>query len=98
MYYYDSTSLQNELNCGQFETCQKQLDSYKVIEALNFLISEVDNLKSESSLKVDIVYLEQEISELKKELANYRYLFKAISKDYPEIVISKPELFVANLI
>ena len=63
----------------------------------NEIVNEIINLKKQLELqRYDIYYLNNQIEELKKKLIDYNYLFKSVAKDYPELVIAKPEFFISS--
>lgn len=94
MSYSDYESLNTEITNGQLEMNVTQIDTYKLMDALRFLATEIQNLKIQMDISSsDISFLQSQIHTLQNENNEYKYLFKAISKDYPEVVFSKPHLF-----
>jgi len=64
---------------------------------IELLVEEVNILKNKVDIQAtDIYYLNQKLVNMSKMLMDYNYLFKTISKDYPELVLAKPEIFLTS--
>lgn len=74
------------------------LDEIKGNPIVNALVNEIRSLQNQVEIQsTDILYLNQQISGMSQKLMEYTYLLKAVAKDYPELVIAKPNVFLKDL-
>jgi hypothetical protein len=84
--------LENEMNYGNFtQTAPQVADAIKVEQAFKILVAEVQRL---TAVETSIISIQSELTNMTEKYSEILEVVRKIGKDYPEVVLAKPHLFV----
>jgi len=85
--------LENELNMNTLTTNVQTVDAYKIEEALRVITSELNRLVV---VETELITVKTQLSDIEFKYSEILGIMKKMGKDYPEIVLAKPELFTTK--
>lgn len=84
--------LENEMNYGNFSATAPQVaDAFKVEQAFKILTTEVQRLVS---VETQIMTVQADLTNMTMMYQEILEVMRKMGKDYPEVVLAKPHLFV----
>jgi len=93
--FSDTYNLVTELNNNTLTMQSSTVDAYKVTHALQCIISKLHQVECSSiSNYTEVITLKNKIYDLEKSLSDHKFVLQKILKDYPEIIVEKPFIFV----
>ncbi len=87
--------LENDLNYGTFTVpaTQQELDTFKVEQAFKLLTQEVQRL---SIVESDMMTVRTDLANMIVMYDEILSVVRKMGRDYPEVVLAKPHLFVED--
>lgn len=86
--------LDNEMTYGNFSNTAPQVaDALKVEQAFKILLTEVQRL---TTVEATMMTIQSELTTMSAMYEEILEVMRKMGKDYPEVVLAKPHLFVDN--
>ena len=82
--------LENELSMNGLTSQVQTVDAYKIESALRVITNEFNRLMI---VETTLITVQSQLSDLEFKYAEILEIMRRMGRDYPEIVLAKPELF-----
>ena len=93
----DMYELENELTYGTFASQQTVIDDFKIEQALKMIVNELSVVRSDAlNATTQTQMIQSELEILKVEHKEALDIIRKMGKDYPEVVLAKPHMFVED--